>query len=145
MFFNRHTLAADQTFHNYKTSPSRQTPSKYNPTNLFPIFVPQNPWNDEFHVVQERRATDFKAPKSEIVGKSHRFHGTVFWNSYHTVLYPRILRLGNWDIERPGEISTSYFFTGWPYFIHCYQFLTLFGSACKCHAVWKSAFMTCFQ
>ena len=34
------------------------------PTSPFTIFEPQNPWIDEFYVVQERRATDLKAPKS---------------------------------------------------------------------------------
>ena len=33
------------------------------PTSLFPILEPRNPWIDGFNVVQERRATDFKAPK----------------------------------------------------------------------------------
>ena len=32
-------------------------------TSPFPILKPQNPWIDEFYVVAERRATDFKAPK----------------------------------------------------------------------------------
>ena len=39
------------------------------PTSPFPILEPENPWIDEFYVVQEeRRATDFKA--SKIVKKS---------------------------------------------------------------------------
>ena len=33
------------------------------PTSPFAIKEPQNPWIDEFYVVQERRATDFEAPK----------------------------------------------------------------------------------
>ena len=33
------------------------------PTSPFTILEPQNPWIDEFYVVQKRRATDFKAPK----------------------------------------------------------------------------------
>ena len=33
------------------------------PTSPFTTFEPQNPQIDEFCVVQERRATDFKAPK----------------------------------------------------------------------------------
>ena len=32
----------------------------------FQILEPQSPWIDEFYVVQERRATGFKAP---ILGK----------------------------------------------------------------------------
>ena len=35
----------------------------HNPTNPFAILEPQNPWIDEFYVVQERHATDFKAPR----------------------------------------------------------------------------------
>ena len=35
----------------------------YLPTSSFPILEPQNPWIDKFYVVQQRRATDFKAPK----------------------------------------------------------------------------------
>ena len=34
-----------------------------NPTNPFAILEPQNPWIDDFYVVQERHATDFKAPR----------------------------------------------------------------------------------
>ena len=33
------------------------------PTNSFSTLELQNPWIDEFYVVQESRATDFKAPK----------------------------------------------------------------------------------
>ena len=33
------------------------------PTGPFTILEPQNPWVGEFHVVGERRTTDFKAPK----------------------------------------------------------------------------------
>ena len=33
------------------------------PTSPFQILEPLYPWIDEFYVVQERRATDFKAPK----------------------------------------------------------------------------------
>ena len=35
----------------------------YNPTNIFPILEPQDQEIGEFYVVQERRATDFEAPK----------------------------------------------------------------------------------
>ena len=39
-------------------------PDDYNfPTSPFAILEPQNMWIHEFHVVQERRATNFKAPK----------------------------------------------------------------------------------
>ena len=33
------------------------------PTSPFTILEPHNPRIDEFHVIQERRASDFKAPK----------------------------------------------------------------------------------
>ena len=33
------------------------------PTSLFTVLEPQNPWIDEFYVVQERLATNFKASK----------------------------------------------------------------------------------
>ena len=33
------------------------------PTSPFTIFEPQNPWIDEFYLMQERRATYFKALK----------------------------------------------------------------------------------
>ena len=33
------------------------------PTSPFTILEPRNPWMDEFHVFQERLATDFKAPQ----------------------------------------------------------------------------------
>ena len=33
------------------------------PTNLFTILEPQDQVNGEFYLVQERRTTDFKAPK----------------------------------------------------------------------------------
>ena len=36
----------------------------YLPTSPFTVLELQNPWIDEFYVVQERRATDFKVPKS---------------------------------------------------------------------------------
>ena len=35
---------------------------KKNPTSLFTILEPQNPWIDEFYIVQNRRATSFDAP-----------------------------------------------------------------------------------
>ena len=35
----------------------------YCPTSPFTILEPQNPWIDEFYIVQERRVTDFKALK----------------------------------------------------------------------------------
>ena len=41
----------------------RNCNSKINPAGPFPILEPQNPWIDEFHVVQECHATDFKTPK----------------------------------------------------------------------------------
>ena len=33
------------------------------PTSPFPILEPQNPWIDEFYLVQKRHLTDLKAPK----------------------------------------------------------------------------------
>ena len=36
---------------------------RIHPTSPFTILEPQNPWIDEFYVVQERRTTDFKALK----------------------------------------------------------------------------------
>ena len=35
------------------------------PTSPFPISEPPNPWIDDFFVVKERRATDFKLQNCE--------------------------------------------------------------------------------
>ena len=42
---------------------SADTQDVDNPTSPFIILEPENPWIDEFYVVPESRATDFKAPK----------------------------------------------------------------------------------
>ena len=47
----------------YIQTVQRTTRLAYNPMSPYPIWELRNPWIDEFYVVQERRATEFKAPK----------------------------------------------------------------------------------
>ena len=54
-FLNREEIKKTQSLSGYK--------GLSYPTSPFPILEPQNPWIDEFDLVREHRATDFKAPK----------------------------------------------------------------------------------
>ena len=49
------------------------------PASPFAILKPQNPWIDEFYVVQESRAEDFKAQKLCSVETIHKFITCRSW------------------------------------------------------------------
>ena len=101
--------------------------NSYCPTSPFTVLEPQNPWIDEFYVVQKRLAPDFKAPKSW-KGSSGGFHNstqcselqllTICWNGLliyfwltctSICFWPSFINRPNIPFEPPLRFLTLFF------------------------------------
>ena len=103
------------------------------PMSPFTIIEPQNPWIDEFRIVWERIATDFKATKLG-KGSSGCINSNCEISQRQIPRMPFIYDRGSTRLD--FYIHTSKFLTDCPY---CYPLSTLFRYICKSCFVWKSS------
>ena len=74
----------------------RRSGRRRSPTSPFTILETQNPWIDEFYVVQEHRATNFKALKLRKGSSGRRYYDKE-----------RRMNRRNWDWNSEGRVIRS--------------------------------------